>query len=386
MNKSKYIYWDYNSTTPCAPEVVAEMLPTFANYFGNASSTHPIGRIASSYVEKAREDVAKAMGTYSANIIFTSGATESNNLILLGMARNRKDRRKIIISAVEHKSILEPAKKLSEEGCELIVLPVDRNGVVKLEAADEVIDQNTLIVSVQGANNETGVLQPVREIARLAHERGAFCHCDAAQIFGKVPINVADLGVDAASFSGHKVYGPKGVGALYLSDNLLDNVINPICYGGGQEKQLRPGTINVPAIIGFASACRLFSIGLAAESELISNLREKCEEMLLASIEGSSINGRTVPRLPGTISLTLPNIPADMLVANLKSVCVSVGSACNSGVPEPSHVLLAMNMDKEHAESTLRISLGRYTTEDEIAVGCNEIIMAAKQLINKLNA
>ncbi|MFI4955543.1 MAG: cysteine desulfurase family protein, partial [Gammaproteobacteria bacterium] len=230
------------------------------------------------------------------------------------------------------------------------------------------------------------VLQPVREIAKIAHESGAFCHCDAAQMFGKVPINVEDLCVDAASFSAHKVYGPKGVGALYLSDKLLHNAINPICYGGGQEKQLRPGTVNVSAITGFACACRLLVSVSAAEHESISNLREKCEEMLLTAIEGSSINGRSVPRLPGTISLTLPNIPADMLVANLQSVCVSVGSACNSGVPEPSHVLLAMNMDKEKAESTLRISLGRYTTEDEIVIGCSEIITAAKELINKLNA
>jgi cysteine desulfurase len=302
------------------------------------------------------------------------------------MARNNKSRNKIIVSAVEHKSILEPAKRLSKEGYELIVLPVDRNGVVKLDVAEKVIDQNALIVSVQGANNEIGVLQPVREIARLAHKSGAFCHCDAAQMLGKVPINLEDLGVDAASFSAHKVYGPKGVGALYLSDKLLHNAINPICYGGGQEKQLRPGTVNVPAITGFACACRLLVSVSAADHESISNLREKCEEMLLTAIEGSSINGRSVPRLPGTISLTLPNIPADMLVANLQSVCVSVGSACNSGVPEPSHVLLAMNMDKEKAESTLRISLGRYTTEDEIVIGCSEIITAARELINKLNA
>jgi cysteine desulfurase len=252
-------------------------------------------------------------------------------------------------------------------------LPVDRNGVVDLNAARHLIDENTLVVSVQGANNETGAIQPVREIARLAHERGALCHCDAAQMLGKIPVNVRDLEVDLASFSAHKVYGPKGIGKIV-------SLVQPILYGGGHERDLRPGTQNVPAIVGFGSACRIACAVLPSDMERICALRQLLECWLLTDIPELRVNSIDAPRIPGTISLTVSGVPADMLMSNLNTVCISNGSACNSGAPEPSHVLLAMKLTRSEAECTVRISLGRYTTEADIAVARQEIVAAATHL------
>ncbi len=378
------VYLDYNSTTPCAPEVIAEMLPYFTEKYGNAASPHAAGHVASKAVAEAREHIARAIGTQSDCVIFTSGATESNNLALLGLAAGDDKRRKIVVSAVEHKSVLEPAARLSEIGYTVGVLPVDRNGVVDLVTARDLIDDDTLVVSLQGANNETGVLQPVRQIARLAHSCGALCHCDAVQMLGKIPVNVGELEVDLASLSGHKVYGPKGIGALFLANRSVRSALKPILSGGGQEFGLRPGTLNVPAIVGLGTACRIVCETLTSEMERVSALRQMLEERLLMSIAGATVNGKHMHRLPGTISLTIPDVPADMLIANLSTVCVSNGSACNSGAPEPSHVLLAMKLSRSEAECTVRISLGRYTAKSEIEIGGREIIDAASDLKARL--
>jgi cysteine desulfurase len=374
------VYLDNNSTTACASEVVAEMLPYFTKDYGNAASTHPAGRVATTAIARAREHVARAIGASAESIIFTSGATEANNLALLGLARGNHCRRKIVVSAVEHKSVLAPALHLADHAYTVDTLPVDRNGVVDLNAARRLIDETTLVVSVQGANNETGTIQPIREIARIAHERGALCHCDAAQMLGKIPVNVRGLEVDLASFSAHKVYGPKGIGALFLASGKIVSVVQPILYGGGHERDLRPGTQNVPAIVGFGSACRSACAMLPSEMERILALRQLLEHGLLTDIPELRVNSVDAPRIPGTISLTVSGVPADMLMSNLNTVCISNGSACNSGAPEPSHVLLAMKLTRSEAECTVRISLGRYTTEADIAVARQEIVAAATRL------
>jgi cysteine desulfurase len=380
VNDTRRVYLDYNSTTPCASEVIAEMLPYFTQEYGNAASPHVAGRVASAAVAQAREEVARAVGTNSRCVLFTSGATESNNLALFGVVKSGSRRRKIVVSVIEHKSVLEPCLRLLDEGYILERIPVDRFGVVDLESAANLIDDRTLIVSVQGANNETGVLQPVREIAQLAHDRGALCHCDAAQMLGKLPVRVEELDIDLASFSAHKAYGPKGIGALFLAEGKVRSVLKPILSGGGQESGIRPGTQNVPGIVGFGCACRLVHGVLDAEIQRVSAFKHLCEKELLRGIPGSFVNGRTVPRLPGTISLTIPGVPADMLIANLTKVCISNGSACNSGAPEPSHVLLAMKLSRSDAECTVRISLGRHTSKPEIMEGCREMITTAREL------
>jgi cysteine desulfurase len=384
MNNITRAYLDYNSTTPCAAEVIAEMLPYFDKEYGNAASPHGAGRVASAAVAQAREEVACAIGTNSRCVFFTSGATESNNLALLGVAKSDSHRRKIVVSAIEHKSVLEPCLRLFNEGYTIERMPVDRNGVVDLEVAASLIDDRTLIVSVQGANNETGVLQPIREITQLAHERGALCHCDAAQMLGKLPVRVEELEIDLASFSAHKTYGPKGIGALFLAEGKVRSILRPLLSGGGQESGIRPGTQNVPGIVGFGCAGRLLHGTLDAEMQRLSVLRHLCEKELLRCIPGSYVNGRNVPRLPSTISLTIPGVPADMLMANLPTVCISNGSACNAGSPEPSHVLLAMRLSRLDAECTVRISFGKYTSEADIVAACREMTAAARELRVKL--
>lgn len=384
LSPSKTVYLDYNATTPCAPEVVSEMLPFFAHGYANAASPHSAGRLASVAVARAREEVASAIGADSACIVFTSGATEANNLALFGMTRGGSQRRKIVVSAVEHKSVLAPVAQLAEEGFQVVILPVDNNGVLALDAAERVIDDTTLLVSVQAANNETGVIQPVSAIAELAHAKGAVCHCDAAQAIGKMPLRVDQLGVDTASLSAHKAYGPKGIGALFLSPTPGRPPLRPVMLGGGQEGRLRAGTLNVPAIVGFGRACRLASDLLQDDVTRISDLRAMCENDLLRKLPTARINARAASRLPGTISLTTPGIPADMLIANLPCVCIGDGAACNSGTPEPSHVLLAMNISRADAECTVRISLGRYTTESEIKAAVQEIEVIARDLLARI--
>jgi len=377
------IYLDYNSTTPCAPEVVNKMLPFFSNEFGNAASLHEAGREALTAIDDARDQIARALSTSPEKVYFTGSATESNNISLLGLINSNKQRRKIAVSSIEHKSILEPAKQLENNGYTIVFLPVDRNGMINLNAAKELIDEQTLLVSVQGANNETGVIQPIREIVKLAHACGTIFHCDAVQMFGKIPFDIEELRIDLASFSAHKIYGPKGIGALFIANGKIAKIIKPIFYGGKQEKGLRPGTQNVPAIVGFGCASQIIGNSLKSEMNHIRTLREKMENKLIKNIPEIVVNGQNASRVPGTISLTISGIPSDMLIANLTNVCVSNGSACNSGALEPSHVLLAMKLRQEEAENTIRISIGRYTTEIDIENAYHEILHAVNKLRSK---
>jgi len=379
-----YIYLDNNSTTPCAPEVLAAMLPFFTEEYGNSASSHAMGRVAACAIAVARAQVADAIGARPESIIFTSGATESNNFALLGVANLQHTRRRVLVSAVEHKSVLGPAHHLRQFGFTVETLPVDEQGILDLNEARTLIDDKTLLVSVQAANNETGVIHPVREVVELAHDKGALCHCDAAQFLGKAFVNVEQTGVDIASFSAHKAYGPKGIGALFISPRIAKSV-NPVFFGGHQERGLRPGTQNVPAIVGFGCACQILRDHLASDIARINLLREWLETDLIKAIPGALVHGVHAPRLPGTVSLAVPGVPADMLLANLSTICVGNGSACNTGALEPSHVLLAMKVSRAEADSTLRISLGRYTTESDVVAASREISDAAQYLRTQLN-
>jgi len=363
----KPIYLDYNATTPCDPGVVEKMLPFFSEWYGNpATGLHLQGRKAARAVDRARQQVAALTGCQPGELIFTGGATESNNLAILGLGRANRHggRTRIVTSTVEHKAVLLPCQQLREEGYELIVLPVDREGRVLVDEAEAAVNDRTLLVSVQAANNEVGTLQPIARIAEIAHKHGAMIHCDAAQAVGKIPVDLAaeTWQVDLLSISAHKLYGPKGVGALYVRNGPHAFPITPLQYGGGQERGLRSGTTNVPGIVGFGEACRICTAALDDERVRIAGLRDQFEQALLASIPGLKINGRGAPRLPNTSSLTFAGIDADALLLNLPEVMMGIGSACSSGALEPSHVLLAMGLSRAEASATVRSSLGRFTS------------------------
>lgn len=381
----KAIYLDYNATTPCDPRVVAKMVPFFSEWYGNpATGLHRQGRKAARAVDDAREQVASLIGCQSGELIFTAGATESNNLAILGLGRANRNsgRTRIVTAAVEHKAVLLPCQQLQKEGYELVVLPVDSQGRVSMADAETAINDRTLLVSVQAANNEVGVLHPIAEIARIAHGHGAIVHCDAAQAVGKVPVDltVDPWQVDLLSISAHKLYGPKGIGALYVRGGPRAYTLEPLQYGGGQERGLRSGTTNVPGIVGFGEACRICTAELEQESVRIVDLRDRFEQALLTGIPGLRINAREAPRLPNTSSLIFPGLDADALLLNLPGVMMGTGSACSSGALEPSHVLMAMGLNRSDATCTVRASLGRFTTLEQVECAHTLIVDAVSLL------
>lgn len=375
------IYLDYHATTPCDPRVVEAMLPYFGTKFANPSSAmHASGRTAAEAVERGREQVANLIGAQPNEIVFTSGATESNNLALLGCAKTNSGRRQIVTTPIEHKSVLEPCKELQKQGFEIVMLPIDKQGRVIVDAAKKIIDEKTLIVSVQAANNEIGTIQPVAEMAAFAHEQGALVHCDAAQAVGKILVDVFELDVDFLSISGHKLYGPKGVGALFLAGGAYTSPVLPLFYGGGQERNLRPGTLNVPGIVGLGTACELCYQEMEVESRRIAHLRDLFETRLLTEISIAKRNGAIADRLPGNSSLTFASIDAEALIVNTPNLALSTGSACTSGAPDPSHILLAIGLTREEAYATVRVGIGRFTTEEEINQALNSIVSAVRRL------
>ncbi|MCZ7554726.1 MAG: cysteine desulfurase [Anaerolineales bacterium] len=378
------IYLDYNATTPCDPRVLEAMLPFFTEIYGNpANGLHKQGRLAAKHVEAARGSVAHLIGAHSGEIIFTAGATESNNLAILGIARKAANtrRKRIVTSAVEHKSVLAVIEKLESEGFEVIILPVDDRGRVQLGSVEQAVNDETLLASIQGANNEVGTIQPIQEIVEIAHQHGALVHCDAAQAVGKMPVHLDTWGVDLASFSAHKLYGPKGIGALYIRGGPKSVPIEPILIGGGQERGLRPGTLNVPAIVGFGEACRICSLQVAEESERLASLRDYFERRLQDEASGIRINGDTTHRLPNTSSVTFPEVDADALLLNVPSLMLGTGSACTSGAIAPSHVLEAMRLSREDAFRTVRASIGRFTSAEQIESAVTAIAEAYKRMI-----
>ena len=348
------VYLDNNATTACFPEVVEAMAPYWGIAFGNAESAHLAGRMARRAVDAARVTVATALEAEPGQVFFNSGATEGNNWIFQAFADSKPEARRVIVSAIEHKSVLNAAKRLEGFGFEVLLLPVTTEGIIDLAAAREIVAPGTGLVSAQLANNETGVVQPVRELVELTHEVGAFFHCDAVQALGKMPFSLADLGVDSAAFSAHKIHGPKGVGFLYLRTGANRFPFPMPLEGGAQEHGVRPGTHNVPGIVGLAKAMEL----LPDEDALakMRSLRDDFETAALAAIPGSRVNGAGAVRLPNTTNLLVPGIPSEILLANMPRLCASAGSACNSGAVESSYVLRAMSIPDDEAGSSIRLS------------------------------
>jgi len=358
------IYLDHNATTPLAPEVLEAMLPFLREAYGNPSSLHWFGQRARAAVERAREEVAALAGAEASEIVFTGSGSESDNLALRGvLTPARESRRGLVTTTIEHHAVLRTARALGEEGFPVELAPVDAAGRVDPNQLTELVDDATALVSVMLVNNETGVVQPVPEVAALAHERGALAHCDAVQAAGKRTVDVDALGVDLLTLSAHKIYGPKGVGALYVRRGTS---LAPLVRGGSQERNRRAGTVNVAGVVGFGAAATLARERLERDAALLGSLRDRLEQRLLA-LSGASRNGED-PRVPGTTSLSFDGCDAEGLLMSLdlEGVAVSTGAACAAGGVEPSHVLKAMGLPPQRVESSLRVSLGRGTTEDEV--------------------
>jgi cysteine desulfurase len=359
------IYLDYNATTPVDPRVADHLVPYLTARFGNPSSTHAFGIEAHRAVEEGREQIAATLGVSPGCILFTSGATESDNLAIQGLARSDPRRDEVITFATEHPAVLETCAALGRAGSTVRILPVTDDGQPDLEALARAISSRTALVSVMAANNETGVIGPIAKVADLAHAAGAYVHCDATQALGKIPFMPSALDLDVASFSSHKLYGPKGVGALYVRRSVKAQ-LQPLVYGGGQEQGLRSGTINTAGCVGFGLACALAASEMPAESVRVSGLRSRLETGLLAAFPDAKVMGESSPRLPNTANVRFPGLDADAFLLATPSIAASTGSACASASPIPSHVLRAMGLSYDQAQECIRFSLGRFTTEEEV--------------------
>jgi cysteine desulfurase len=375
----KRIYMDHSATTPVAPEVLAAMLPYFGEKFGNASSLHRSGREAKEALEDSREKVAALLGARAEEIIFTSGGTESDNLALKGIARkNRKLGKHIITTQIEHPAILETCRALEKDGFEVTYLPVTGEGLVELSTLEASIRPDTILISVMHANNEVGTIQPLEEIGRLAAERDIYLHSDAVQSVGKIPVNVDDLGVDLLSLSAHKLYGPKGVGALYIRKGTK---LESIIQGGGHERRLRSGTENISGIVGLARAAELAERDMPREAERLAGLRDRLAELVLGKVKDAWINGTMKKRLPGNLNFGFRYVEGESLLLFLdsKGICVSTGSACSSHKLEPSHVLMSLGLKAEECHGSLRITLGMSNTLDEVEYVAESIVEAVER-------
>ncbi|MGO8918158.1 MAG: aminotransferase class V-fold PLP-dependent enzyme [Stellaceae bacterium] len=374
------IYLDYQATTPVDKRVLEEMLPWFTEKFGNPhSATHAYGREAAEAVDRARGEVAALIGAEPREIIFTSGATEANNLAIKGAARFHRALGKdhIITVATEHKCVLESAQAMAREGCRVSVLPVDGKGLVDLGALNAAIDERTAIVSVMAANNEIGVLQPLEEIGALCRSRGVLFHSDGAQAAGKVPLDVGAMAIDLLSLSAHKIYGPKGIGALYVRRRPRAR-LSPLLDGGGQERALRSGTLPVPLCVGFGAASRIARAEMAQEAPRLLGLRRRFLQGLRARLPEVLLNGDGERRLPGSLNLSFPGVPALALMEACPSLALSTGSACTAAEVEPSYVLRALGLSEALAGASLRIGLGRYTTDAEVDFAVDALAAAAR--------
>ncbi len=390
MPRNRPIYLDNQATTPCDPRVVTAMLPYFSEAFGNPhSAEHALGREAEAAVERARAEVAALIGASPREIIFTSGATESNNLAIKGAARFAarmgSPKRRVITVATEHKCVLEATRDLAEEGFEPVFLPVAPDGRLDPAALGAALATPTLLVSVMAANNETGVLHDIATLATLARDCGALFHTDAAQAAGKIPLDVAAQGIDLLSISGHKLYGPKGIGALYVRHRPRVRLA-PLISGGGQERGLRSGTLPAPLIVGFGEACRIARAEMAAETARLAALRDRLLARLRAAIPGIALNGSREHRLAGNLNLAFPGARAETLLADLPDLCLSTGSACSSAAIEPSYVLRAMGIAPEIAAASLRIGIGRFTSAAEIDTAAEMLIAAHARQSEPQNA
>jgi cysteine desulfurase len=365
------IYLDYNATTPVLPEVVDAMLPYLREHFGNPSSSHVYGRRAQAAVDRARHQVAWLLGSDASEIIFTSGGTEANNLAIRGVTEAREDRRSVVTTVIEHPATAQPCAWLERHGWRVTRVGVDREGRARIKEAQAAIDKTTALVTVMHSNNETGVLQPITELAEIARVRGAVMHTDAAQSIGKVPVHVRDLGVDLLSMAGHKLYAPKGVGALYVRRG---TPLRPFALGAGHERGLRPGTENVAFIVGLGMACELASQGLEQRAARIQRLRDELWERLAARVPDLGLNGDPVRRLPNTLSVRFPRVSGNEFLAGATVVAASTGSACHAGHDTAPSVVLAMGVAEAEALGTVRLTLGRETTAADVSRAADALI------------
>ena len=378
----KRIYLDYAATTPTDPEVVKAILPYFTDKFGNPSSVHSFGQEAKGAIEYARERIANLIGARQEEIIFTSGGTESNNFSLKGIAyANKTKGNHLITSAIEHHAITEPCKFLEKQGFKITYLQVDEYGLVDPQAVKEAITDKTILISIMQANNEIGVIQPIQEIGIIAKEKGVCLHTDAVQTFGHLPINVDELNVDLLSISAHKLYGPKGVGALYIRKGTR---ITTFMHGGDQEKNRRASTHNVSGIVGFGKAVELAKEKMDEERGKLVPLRDKLIKGILDNIDHARLNGHPVKRLPNNVNISVEYIEGESMILNLdmEGIACSTGSACTSSSLEPSHVLLALGLSHELAHGSLRFTLGRYSKEEEI----DYVLGVLPKIVHKLRS
>lgn len=379
-----FVYLDHNATTPVDPRVLEKMLPYFTQVYGNAASVdHEFGHQALAAVNLAREQIAAAINAEPDEIIFTSGATESDNIALLGVTEKYTRKGDHIITCVtEHKAVLDTCARLERLGKHVTYLPVDQYGLVDPEEVRRAITPQTILVSVMAANNEIGTLAPLAEIGRVTREHGVLFHTDAAQAVGRVPLDVQAMNIDLLSMSAHKVYGPKGVGALYRRRSNPRVLLEPVLYGGGHEKGLRSGTLNVPGIVGFGEAVRLACEEMPTEVPRLRALTEYALGRLKGVIEGTELNGHPTQRLPHNLNVSIQGLESRALVVLLKNVAISTGSACTSNKVEPSHVIQALGFGPERAHSAIRLSLGRMTTIKELDIATDEISYEAQKLLS----
>jgi cysteine desulfurase len=374
------IYMDYNATTPIDSRVLEAMIPYFTEHFGNPHSrSHKFGWEAEEACEKARASVARLICANPKEIVFTSGATEANNIAIKGVARFYKDQKKhIITTQTEHKCVIESCRQLANDGFDITYLPVQENGIINLDDLRAAIREDTLLVSIMAVNNEIGVIQPLKEIGEICRSKGVFFHTDAAQAFGKMPLDVEEMKIDLMSISGHKIYGPKGIGALYVRRKprvRLDSIIS----GGGQERGLRSGTLPTPLVVGLGKAAEIAAKGMREEQAYIKKLSDKMINSLM-EIPEVYLNGDRNQRIPGNVNLSFSCIEGESMIGAIKDLAVSSGSACTSSSLEPSYVLKAIGVDEELAHTSIRFGLGRFTTEEEV----NHAIKLVKNAINKL--
>lgn len=375
------VYLDYQATTPMDPRVLDAMMPYFTTKFGNPHSrSHAYGWEAEAAVEKARQQVADLIGADEKEVIFTSGATESNNLALKGVAQFNKDKKNHIITVVtEHKCVLDSCRHLEQEGFDVTYLPVDTKGLVSLEALEAAITDKTVLISVMTANNEIGVVQPIKEIGAICRKHGVFFHTDAAQAFGKIPLDVEEMNIDLMSISGHKIYGPKGIGALYVRRRPRVR-LKPLITGGGQERGMRSGTLPTPLVVGLGEAASIAKQEMQKDYAHVKRLSDKFYNAIVANVPDVYLNGDKEKRLPGNLNISFAYIEGESMIMAIKDLAVSSGSACTSASLEPSYILRALGVDEELAHTSIRFGIGRFTTEEEI----NFAIETVVKNINKL--
>ncbi len=376
------IYLDNHSTTPCDPRVVEVMLPYFTEKFGNsASRNHSFGWEGEEGVEHARKQIAHLIGADAKEIIFTSGATESDNLALQGIVAMYKEKGDhIITTATEHRAVIDTAKYLEKKGVTVTFLPVDKEGRVSAEDVRNAITDKTILISVMMANNEIGTINPIAEIGKVAKEKGIIFHCDATQGVGKIPVNVQEMGIDLMSFSAHKIYGPKGIGALYVRRKAPRVRLEPMLYGGGHERGMRSGTLPVPLIVGFGKAAELCEQEMATEAVRMAKMRDRLQEGIMGAMEEVYLNGHPTERLPGNLNISFAYVEGEALLMGVKEIALSSGSACTSATLEPSYVLRALGVGSDLAHSSIRFGIGRFNTDEEIDYTIERMLKAVTHL------